>query len=114
MVDTNAMTDGEIETLLQARREELQNLIDASHEASAPVQLDQTQQGRLSRMDAIQQQAMADETRRRRLRQIKMIEAALQRLADGDYGYCIVCGEEIEAKRLLLDAALPTCVAHAK
>ncbi|MEL0151454.1 MAG: TraR/DksA C4-type zinc finger protein, partial [Rhodobiaceae bacterium] len=69
---------------------------------------------RLSRMDALQQQAMAAETQRRRYRQVLLLDAALQRLDDGEYGYCVNCGEEIEADRLALDPATPFCIAHAK
>jgi DnaK suppressor protein len=56
---------------------------------------------------------MAAETKRRRLRQVQMIDTALQRLEDGEYGFCVVCGEEIESGRLALDPAVPTCVTHA-
>ena len=124
MVDINAMTeskmterkmtDSEIENLLRTQRDELRALIAANATDSAPVALDQTQQGRLSRMDAMQQQAMASETLRRRQLQIKKIEAALERLGNGEFGYCVICGDKIEAKRLALDAAVPTCVTHAK
>ena len=108
------MTEKQIRKTLLAKRQELTDLLDVSADGAAPVELDQTQQGRLSRMDALQQQAMATETQRRRHRQVQMLDAALQRLDDGDYGYCVNCGEEIEAERLALDPATPFCIAHAK
>ena len=83
-------------------------------ENTAPVELDQTQQGRLSRMDAMQQQAMADETQRRRHVRLVQIDAALARLDDGEYGYCVTCGEEINADRLALDPAIALCLRHAR
>ena len=49
-------------TLLTSRRLELQDLIDGAAESAAPVELDQQVQGRLSRMDALQGQAMAQAT----------------------------------------------------
>lgn len=32
--------------------------------------------------------------------EIKQIKAALHRIEDGTYGYCVACGEPIPAKRL--------------
>ena len=108
------MTEKQIRVTLLAKRQELTDLLDVSADDAAPVELDQTQQGRLSRMDALQQQAMAAETQRRRYRQVQLLDAALQRLDEGEYGYCVNCGEEIEADRLALDPATPFCIAHAK
>ncbi len=95
---------------LIAHREELQRVGSAGADARRPVELDQTRIGRLSRMDALQDQAMALETDRRRGIEIERIEAALKRVETGDYGYCLSCGEEIPAKRLELDPATPVCV----
>lgn len=74
------------------------------------MELDQTRVGRLSRMDALQGQAMAQETERRRKNELQRIEAALLRVESGDYGYCVTCGEEISAKRLALDPSTPLCI----
>ena len=95
---------------LTSRRKELIKLADASRESRAPVELDQTVQGRLSRMDALQGQAMALETERRRAAELTRIEAALARIETGDYGYCVSCDEEIAANRLELDPSIPTCI----
>lgn len=108
------MDDTKIKTALEAKRDELDALLDEAAADSAPVQLDQTQQGRLSRMDAMQHQAMAAETLRRRQRERSIIEAALQRLAAGEYGYCVTCGEAIGEARLALDPATPFCISHAR
>ncbi len=104
------MNENEIRARLEAELIELEQVKAASAEARAPVELDQTTQGRLSRMDALQAQAMALETDRRRGLRRQRIEAALARLADGSYGDCVVCGEEIEQKRLALDPTTPTCL----
>ena len=77
------------------------------------VELDQTAVGRISRMDALQGQAMAVETERRRGVEIARIDAALARMAAGEYGYCVTCGEEIAAQRLDLDPAAAVCIACA-
>jgi len=76
----------------------------------APVELDQQAVGRLSRMDALQVQAMAKEASRRRARDMRRIEAVLARMDEGDYGYCLECGEEIAVRRLELDPAVPLCI----
>lgn len=82
----------------------------ATAEDRRPVELDQACVGRLSRMDAMQQQAMAQETARRRQRQLAAVEGALGRVAAGEYGYCFVCGEEIEPGRLAVDPTNTRCI----
>jgi len=80
----------------------------------APVELDQTSVGRLSRMDAMQQQAMANATSQRRKANIAMAKAALQRITDGEFGYCIECGDDIAEKRLNHNPAVTTCITCAR
>ena len=91
-----------------ARKQELQALAASSADARKPVELDQTSVGRLSRMDAMQGQAMALETEQRRKNELTKIDSALIRLNEDEYGYCLSCGEEISPKRLDLDPAIPT------
>ena len=74
------------------------------------VALDQQSVGRLSRMDALQQQAMARATHARRIRERARLIAALARLDAGEYGFCADCGAEIEPRRLALDPAAPLCL----
>lgn len=95
--------------LLQAK-ERVTNLESTRNEASAPVILDQSSVGRLSRMDAMQQQAMAQNTRQRALIELKRIDAAIARCNDGSYGMCISCDDEINPKRLELDPAATLCI----
>ena len=99
---------------LMKRRRELLKLIEGSLEAVKPVDVDQTTQGRLTRMDALQSQAMDLEIERRRHFEIERIERALQRIDEGEYGYCTACGEEIAAKRLEHDPTAPVCINCAK
>jgi len=96
--------------LLAERRAELLALADTSSGSRRPVELDQSRVGRLSRMDAMQDQAMALETARRREVELRRIDAALKRIDEGEYGYCLTCGEEIAEKRLKLDPATPVCI----
>lgn len=83
-------------------------------EDRAPVELDQTQVGRLSRMDAMQQQAMAEAQSRRRTGRLKAIAAALKRIDQDDYGWCDECGDQIPIGRLKLDPCATRCVDCAK
>jgi DnaK suppressor protein len=53
---------------------------------------------------------MAQETERRRQQQLARIEAALRRIESGDYGYCYVCGEEIDIRRLAVDPTMTRCI----
>lgn len=76
----------------------------------APVELDQQTVGRLSRMDALQVQAMAKESSRRRAVQMLRITAALMRLEEGEYGFCTECGDEIAERRLEVDPTSPHCI----
>ena len=104
------MTKTDPRKVLLARREELLSVMKASTEGSRPVELDQTRVGRLSRMDALQGQAMVQETERRRKNELQRIDAALARVDTGNYGYCVNCDEEISVKRLSLDPSTPLCI----
>ena len=73
------------ERLLQLRKE-LEAIAETGDESAAVVELDQSKVGRLSRMDAMQAQAMAQASGQRRTRQIREIDAALRRIEDGSYG----------------------------
>lgn len=94
---------------LNEMREEVEELSEVTEEARQPVELDQTMVGRLSRMDALQTQAMQLETERRRTVEIQRIDAALKRIDEGEFGYCVSCGIGIETKRLENDPTTPTC-----
>ena len=98
---------------LEARREELDRMSRESAASRDPVELDQARVGRLSRMDALQGQAMAMAAERRRRDEIRRIESALNRIADGDFGHCAACDEPIAPRRLEADPTVPTCIACA-
>ncbi len=104
----------EIRARLEARRAELEALDATASEATATVELDQARVGRLSRMDALQGQAMAQETLRRHRVELRRIDTALQRVADGSYGDCLECGEPIAPGRLDADPTATHCVACAE
>ena len=95
---------------LLSLKAELQEVEETLQETSEPVELDQTRVGRLSRMDAMQSQQMALETVRRRKETLVKIEGALHRVESGDYGFCFVCGEEIDIRRLQADPTSTRCM----
>ena len=93
---------------------ELLALEESAAAAGRPVELDQARVGRLSRMDAIQGQQMAQETARRRQDRLRAIGGALRRIDSGEFGYCTVCGEEIDRRRLSFDPTKARCVGCAE
>ena len=93
------------ESLLQAQ--------ETGEEAEQAVELDQTRVGRLSRMDAMQAQAMSIETGRRRRQKLLQIDAALKRIEADDYGFCQECGEDIAPARLEVDPTVLHCISCA-
>lgn len=99
--------------LIRARLAEIEAENALGQDGQAVVQLDQQSVGRLSRMDALQNQAMAKAQQARRDAQARRLHAALARMNEGEYGWCEDCGEEIAPKRLELDPAATRCVSCA-
>lgn len=99
---------------LKKMRKEVEKISEVTEESRKPVILDQTAVGRLSRIDAIQSQAMQLETERRRILGMQRIDSALHRIINKEYGFCTSCGYEIEPKRLENDPTIPTCIDCAK
>lgn len=85
----------------------LMNLVD---DAVQPVELDQNKVGRLSRVDAMQGQAMAQASLARQKQVLVNIEQALSRIDSGDYGRCIECDGFIAVGRLEIDPAAEMCI----
>lgn len=107
------MTEDEARTALAVRLAELDRLDAMSDEARAPVTLQQDAVGRLSRMDALQQQAMAQAEGRRRDAERSRIRAALARLDEGEWGWCVTCGEQVAQGRMRNDPSVASCVSCA-
>lgn len=95
---------------LLARAAEIDELEQSNRAATETVELDQSRQGRLSRIDALQGQAMSIEARRRRRLERDRIAAALKRIEAGEFGTCLECGEPIALRRLELDPSTPLCI----
>ncbi|RDC74447.1 TraR/DksA family transcriptional regulator [Rhodovulum sp. 12E13] len=92
---------------------ELERAEEMGKDGQKPVELDQQSVGRLARMDALQNQAMAQAGGRRRAAAARRIAAALARVDDGSFGECSDCGEDIPEKRLEIDPTTPLCVSCA-
>jgi DnaK suppressor protein len=101
--------DGFTEKLLALKISLLQAQ-ETGSEAESTVELDQTRVGRLSRMDAMQAQAMSIETGRRRRQKLMQIEAALKRIERDEFGDCQECGEDIASARLEADPTALLCI----
>lgn len=102
---TPRLTDDELQELREEIERELvraRRSMNISQATSGPVALDQTAVGRLSRMDAMQSQAMQKELLSREASRVGELEAALRRLAEGRYGRCDACGGPIPYGRLLV------------
>ena len=89
-----------VRATLEALIESLEAALAESAEAAKPVRLDQDAVGRVSRIDAIQQQQMVEAGRRSITSRIQLARSALARLAADEYGDCLACGEAIDPARL--------------
>jgi len=98
---------------LLAMADELAGDDERGRDGQKVVELDQQSVGRLSRMDALQQQAMAQASGARRDSMARRIAAALERIEDGSFGECLDCGEPIPEGRLEIDPTVPRCVSCA-
>lgn len=99
--------------LIDQRLNDLQAEDALGQDGQAIVALDQQSVGRLSRMDALQSQAMAKATQARRNAMVPRLQAALARIDMGEFGVCQECGEDIAVKRLEFDPAATNCISCA-
>jgi len=108
------MAQARWEKKLQDLRQELESLNLNASGSRETVELDQSRVGRLSRIDALQGQAMNNAIAARRRSKLLAIEAALERLEEKEFGYCVKCGDEITLKRLELDPTVALCLGCSK
>lgn len=110
MSELNETQKNELRQLIVEAKEQLVQQLSDNEAASQPVQLDQTVFGRVSRMDAIQQQHMAASTREQAQRRLLRLNKSIQLLDNGDYGYCQHCDEPINYQRLLAQPEAVLCL----
>jgi len=95
---------------LKTMQTELQLQLDRTREDTQPVTLDQQSVGRVSRIDAIQQQQMALASREQSSLLLKQVSVALRRVECGEYGFCQQCGEPVGFARLEAQPHTPNCL----
>jgi DnaK suppressor protein len=98
-----------LRALLEQSARELREL-QAVPSPNAPRQMDKCALDRPARMDLLQAQRVAEDTARRRRQRLREVRKALQRIDSGDYGYCVVCGEAIDLRRLQAERAAQHCI----
>jgi DnaK suppressor protein len=99
----------ELKAVLQERQAELQHLLEVTREGARPVDLKEPI-GRLTRMDAIQQQKMTAANRRSSEIRLQQVDMALNAVERGDYGLCRRCEEPIGHRRLRARPEAPHCL----
>lgn len=96
--------------LLVAQLRDIEASLDGTQADTRPVTLDQQSVGRVSRIDAIQQQQMAIANQQLANAQLRSIEQALQRIESGEFGDCLECGESIAIARLRAQPFARLCI----
>ena len=100
----------ELLSLLQFHKAKLEQQLLDSESATGVVNLDQSSVGRVSRVDAMQQQSMAVSTRTKAETSLRKVLKALNRLDTDDFGYCGQCDEPIEFNRLKVQPQASHCL----
>lgn len=107
--DLSPEQEAELHQILQGLRDDLVSQIEDGGDAAATVDLDQPI-GRLSRVDALQQQKMAKEQRRRQELRLAQVRQALKTFDEDEYGNCRSCEEPIGYPRLKARPESPFCL----
>ncbi len=109
--ELNAVELQQLKELLEAQKQTLEQQLQQVEANTQPVTLDQQSVGRVSRIDAIQQQQMAVANRQQLMQQFNAINTSLKRLQTDEYGFCLECGEPIGFARLQVQPYAPYCLA---
>ena len=100
----------ELRSLLLELRDSIAQQLQQNESSSAPVELDQTLVGRVSRVDAMQQQSIALSSRANLTQRQRKVAAALRAIEAEDYGYCQQCDENIGCARLKVQPEAGFCL----
>jgi DnaK suppressor protein len=106
------LTTEQIDGLRQALDKlkiELEQRLEVTRDGTRPVELDQPI-GRLTRMDAIQQQSVSAANRRSIDLRLRQVMQALELVDRGDYGLCLRCEDPIGFARLAARPESPFCI----
>lgn len=99
----------ELRSALEALEAELREQLAAVQEGSAPVSLDEPI-GRLSRMEALQQQQMAKANASAAKARLQLVARAFEAMQRDEYGECRSCEEAISLRRLRARPESPLCL----
>lgn len=100
----------QLRSLLIEKQQQLGTQLSNPDSSTKPVTLDQQSVGRVSRIDAIQQQQMAIANQQQARQLLKRIELAIQRIEAGEYGACTHCGEPIAFARMQAQPFASLCI----
>lgn len=109
--ELSAVQSQQLVGLLNEQKEQLQQQLESSEADVKPVTLDQQSVGRVSRIDAIQQQQMAIASQEQARNLLIATNNSLTRFDNGEYGYCLECGDPIGFARLQVQPQAEFCVA---
>ena len=109
MSDLSVTQLDELRAELERQIRRLERSMKTTDEAAKPVELDQTAVGRLSRMEALQNQHLTKNLQEREAIRYAQLHDALKRMDVGTYGRCTSCEAEIEFDRLLVYPETPVC-----
>ena len=84
---------------LESRREDAVQLLGRLASETRALDVDSPQDTGDQSIGSIAKESLFQQTSQRR-RLVRMIEAALRRIADGTYGVCVACAGDIPRKRL--------------
>jgi DnaK suppressor protein len=84
--------------------------LEEAKKSSQPVELDQQAFGRLSRMDAIQQQQMQASGVRRLEKRLVLVKSAILRMNTNEFCMCVECEELISFNRLKVKPEALMCI----
>ncbi len=103
-------------TTLAQRKEQLQNRLGALTQRIDSIE-DELQSHQTKDWDDAAVEREGDEVMEEMslgaVQEIRAINAAMARIEDGSYGFCVTCGAEIEPARLDLLPFTPFCKDHA-
>lgn len=108
--DLNSAQLKQLIDLLEKQKAEVLQQLENSEADSQPVTLDQQSVGRVSRIDAIQQQQMALANREQNKNLLTAINKSFDRIDNDEYGFCLECGEPIGFKRLEVQPYAEYCL----
>ena len=100
----------ELQDLLVELKQSLESHLNQTRVDTNPVTLDQQSVGRVSRIDAIQQQQMAIAGHEQGSKQLKQVEQALHRIEAGEYSLCLACAEPVMFARLQAQPFAELCL----